>query len=77
MTQFESGPALGYEMDAVVHDPFIDDLSRKPVTSSAEVPHLKELAEKAIPAVSAKAIGMHVLHATTTSSSEGTRPHAA
>jgi hypothetical protein len=77
MTQFETGPALGYEMDAVVHDPFIDDLSRRPVTSDAEVPHLKELAEKAIPATRAKAIGMHALHGSTNSGSEHTRQHAA
>jgi hypothetical protein len=45
--------------------------------SAAEVPHLEELAEKAVPAVRAKAVGMHVLHAATTGGSEHTRSHAA
>jgi hypothetical protein len=45
--------------------------------TAAEVPHLEELAEKAIPAVRARAVGMHTIHAATTSSSEHHRSHAA
>jgi hypothetical protein len=35
----------------VEHDPFIDNLPSNSATSAAEVPLLKELAEKAIPAL--------------------------
>jgi hypothetical protein len=45
--------------------------------TAAEVPHLDELAKKAIPVAKAKAIGMHVLHGATDSGSEHTHQHAA
>jgi uridine kinase len=69
-------------LGALEHDPFIDGLPSISSTSSAEVPHLDDLAKKAISAevntnpAKAEVIVIHGLHAVA-ANNRGNHSHAA
>jgi hypothetical protein len=65
----------------IEHDPFIDNLPSESATSAAEVPHLEELAEKAIPAlphnIDATVVALRGTHLAADRRTDNSRPHAA